>query len=111
MPADWQLPEDVHRGLWGYIRSGEMVRAYDGQMAESPLASADLAFCDTHFGTPGRLIDLGCGTGRACIHFAKRGFDCVGVDLSEPMLEQSRENSSAAGTRVEFRMGNLVDLA
>src|SRR5262245_43163932 len=102
MPADWQLPEGVDRGLWDYLRSGEMVGGYDEQMAESPLASADLVFCDVHFAARGRLIDLGCGTGRACVHFARKGFECVGIDLSGPMLEKARANASAAGMGVEF---------
>jgi len=110
MPADWQLPAGVDRGLWDYLRSEEMVRGYDGQMSASPLARADLDFCDRHFRAPGRLIDLGCGTGRACVHFARKGFDCLGVDLSEPMLDRARENAASAGVRIEFRSVNLVDL-
>ena len=78
---DWQLPPGVDRGLWDYLHSGEMVRGYDGQMAASPLATADVAFCERVFETLGRLIDLGCGTGRLCVHFARKGFNCVGVRL------------------------------
>jgi SAM-dependent methyltransferase len=108
---DWQLPPGVDRGLWDYLHSGEMARGYDEQVASSPLARADVAFCEEVFDRPGRLIDLGCGTGRLCVHFAERGFDCVGVDLSEEMLSRARENVAAAGVRAEFVRANLVDLA
>lgn len=108
---DWQLPPGVDRGLWDYLHSGEMVRGYDDQMRSSPLARADVAFCESVFETPGRLIDLGCGTGRLCVHFARTGFDCVGVDLSEGMLAQARANADAAGVKVEWRNANLVELA
>lgn len=108
---DWQLPPGVDRGLWDYLHSGEMVRGYDDQVGASPLARADVAFCNRVFETPGRLIDLGCGTGRLCVHFARKGFDCVGVDLSEEMLAQARANADAAGVRVEWRNANLVELA
>jgi SAM-dependent methyltransferase len=108
---DWQLPPGVDRGLWDYLHAAEMVRTYDEQMAAAPLAKADVTFCEAAFPTPGRLIDLGCGTGRLCLHFARKGYDCVGVDLSEEMLAKARENAAAKEVSVEFRTANLVDLA
>jgi SAM-dependent methyltransferase len=111
MIPDWQLPPGVDRGLWDYLHSGEMVRGYDGQMSASPLARADVAFCERAFPTPGRLLDLGCGTGRLCLHCAAKGYECVGVDLSDEMLAKAQENSAAAGGRVEWVRANLVDLA
>ncbi|MBN9517981.1 class I SAM-dependent methyltransferase [bacterium] len=111
MIPDWQLPPGVDRGLWDYLRADDMVSSYDAQMAASPLANADVAFCEHAFPTPGRLIDLGCGTGRLCVHFAARGYECVGVDLSEPMLAQARANAAAAGVACEWKAANLVELA
>lgn len=114
---DWQLPPGVDRGLWDYLHAGEMVRTYDEQVAASPLAQADVAFCEEHFSTPGRLVDLGCGTGRLCHHFAANGFECVGVDLSGEMLAKARGNLEAnSGPRVgqgavHFHQANLVDLS
>ena len=110
MTPDWQLPPGVDRGLRDYFGSAEMVRGYDEQMAASFLAAADIAFCETAFPSPCRLVDLGCGTGRLAIHFAARGFDCVGVDLSEAMLAQARANAAARGVTVEWHAGNLVRL-
>ncbi|QDU19308.1 class I SAM-dependent methyltransferase [Urbifossiella limnaea] len=110
MLPDWQLPAGVDRGLWDYLRAADMVAGYDAQMAASPLARADVAFCERAFPTPGRLIDLGCGTGRLCVHFAAKGYACVGVDLSEPMLAQARANAAAAGVSVEWKAANLVEL-
>jgi ubiquinone/menaquinone biosynthesis C-methylase UbiE len=111
---DWQLPPGVDRGLWDYLHAGEMVRGYDEQMAASPLAQADVAACERAFPTPGRLLDLGCGTGRLCLHFARKGFECVGVDLSEEMLAKARENAQSPGVAtpgLSFVRANLVDLS
>jgi SAM-dependent methyltransferase len=106
MIPDWQLPAGVDRGLWDYLHAADMVAGYDEQMRASPLAGADVAFCERAFPTPGRLVDLGCGTGRLCAHFAGKGYDCVGVDLSDEMLARARES----GARVEWVKANLVDL-
>lgn len=109
MIPDWQLPPGVDRGLWDYLHAGEMVRGYDEQMAASPLARADVAFCEQAFPTPGRLLDMGCGTGRLCVHFAAKGYECVGVDLSGEMLARARE--AACGFAITYHTANLVDLA
>lgn len=107
MIPDWQLPPGVDRGLWDYLHSRDMVAGYDRQMAESPLAAADVRFCQEWFPTPGRLVDLGCGTARLGAHFAAKGYEYVGVDLSDEMLEQARRNVPGGS----FVKANLVDLA
>lgn len=104
---DWQLPPGVDRGLWDYLHAAEMVAGYDEQMQTSHLAKADITFCEYVFREPGRLIDLGCGTGRLCAHFAAKGFECVGVDLSEEMLAKARQNAPSA----TFLNANLVELS
>ena len=106
MIPEWQLPSGVDRGLWDYLHSRDMAAGYDEQMAASPLAAADVRFCEKHF-QPGRLLDLGCGTGRLCRHFASRGFDCTGVDLSEEMLALARQH----GESVTWLNANIVELA
>lgn len=107
---DWQLPPGVDRGLWDYLHSDEMVAGYDAQMAASPLARRDVVFCERAFPTPGRLLDLGCGTGRLCVPFARAGYECVGVDLSPEMLAKAKTNADAAGVSVEWVTANVVDL-
>src|SRR6516162_8930399 len=79
-PADWQLPPGVGRQTWDYIQSREVARGYDARLAGSSLFAADLEFARRHFAAPGRLIDLGCGTGRLLLEFAARGYVVTGVD-------------------------------
>lgn len=111
MIPDWQLPSGVDRGLWDYLHSEEMVAGYDDQMAASPLAETDVAFCERHLPASGTVLDLGCGTGRLCVSLTRKGWTCVGVDLSTAMLAQARANATATGLAIEYREGNLVDLA
>jgi SAM-dependent methyltransferase len=117
MIPDWQLPDGVDRGLWDYLHSAEMVAGYDVQMQSSPLATEDVAFCERAFPTPGRLLDLGCGTGRLSLHFATKGYECLGVDLSPEMLQQaeanlvSRNQQVKASLRITFLKANLTDLS
>lgn len=109
-PADWQLPPGVNRGLWDYLHNPAIARDYDASLAQSSLFTIDLAFAERHFTRPGRLIDLGCGTGRLLIPFAQRGFWVLGVDLSEEMLHVVGEKAAAAGVTVHRLKANLVEL-
>src|SRR5437899_1128836 len=110
MPAQWQLPAGVTRGLWDYLRDPELARAYDAHLADSPLPRIDVPFVTRHFSQPGELVDLGCGTGRLLIPFARRGFRTLGIDLSEGMLHVARERAAAAGIDIQLLKANLVDL-
>lgn len=107
MIPDWQLPAGVDRGLHDYMQSTEMVGGYDAMMAASPLALYDVAYCRRWLTPPGRVIDLGCGTGRLAKVLVKAGYDYVGVDLSEEMLAAARRN---VGDGAAFVRGNLVEL-
>jgi SAM-dependent methyltransferase len=44
----------------------------------------------------GRLLDVGCGTGRAFGPMLRRGWEVVGCDLTPAMLEQARGKFGAA---------------
>lgn len=108
---DWQLPAGVDRGLWDYLHAADMVAGYDEQVRTSALAAADVAFCERAFPAPGQLLDLGCGTGRLCLHFAAKGYDCVGVDLSDEMLAKARELTTVINpvARITLAKVNIVE--
>ena len=42
------------------------------------------------FFRPGRVADIGCGSGREVAFLAAGGFDAVGYDASDALLEQAR---------------------
>lgn len=109
-PADWQLPPGVSRGLWDYLHDDEVAESYDTRLAGTPLFEIDQRFAAKHFDRPGRLIDLGCGTGRLAVAFAVRGYDVVGVDLSEAMLRATHAKAAATSVVVDLIRANLVEL-
>jgi ubiquinone/menaquinone biosynthesis C-methylase UbiE len=95
---------------WDYVHSREIAEGYDAALAGSSLFSTDLEFARAHFSTPGRLIDLGCGTGRLMLDFACRGYSVLGVDFSEDMLRAAGAKATKAGVRVQLLKANLVEL-
>ncbi len=64
--------------------------------------------------TDGQVLDVGTGTGRLAIEFAKAisGVKVVGLDLSEVVLTLARENVQDGDVplRVSFEMGDAEDM-
>jgi SAM-dependent methyltransferase len=48
------------------------------------------------YGSPPRILDLGCGTGKHASVFADMGFEVTGIDRSKDMIEIARKNSTNA---------------
>lgn len=55
----------------------------------------------------GRVLDVGCGTGRAFAPLLKRGWQILGCDLSPAMLERAREEG---GDQVELAVADMREL-
>jgi SAM-dependent methyltransferase len=56
-------------------------------------------------GSPHRVLDVGCGTGATTLAVARRlgaTGECVGIDISEPMLGAARTRAEREGTRATF---------
>jgi ubiquinone/menaquinone biosynthesis C-methylase UbiE len=64
-------------------------------------------------GEDSHVLDVGCGAGQTSCYIAKRyGCSVVGVDISDRMIERSRERAKREGVadRVEFRVADAQDL-
>lgn len=59
----------------------------------------------------GRVLELGCGTGRITIELAARGLDVIGVDRSLPMLMRARQDAQARGIALPVAQMDLRALA
>ncbi len=52
----------------------------------------------------GKILELGCGTGRLLIPIAAAGYEIVGLDLSEYMLDRLRDNLLRRPIEVQERV-------
>lgn len=74
-----------------YLASETIAREYDECFKDANLFSFDTQVLDRWLPQPASMVDLGCGTGRHLLHFARRHFSVTGVDLSDHMLEICRD--------------------
>ncbi|HSK49108.1 MAG TPA: class I SAM-dependent methyltransferase [Solirubrobacterales bacterium] len=57
-----------------------------------------------------RILDMACGNGRHALEFRRRGFEVVGVELSEPLIEVARADAEAEGLDVTYLVADLREL-
>ncbi len=100
----------VTPATWDYIGAEHIAKGYDDYFRYNALFRYDTKVLARWFTRPGALLDLGCGTGRHVLHFAERGFEVTGVDLSDTMLALCRRKLAEAGHGATLVHGNLTEL-
>jgi len=59
---------------------------------------------------PGRVLDLGCGTGTSSIALARAGWRVIGVDFARRAITIARAKAKVAGVSVDFRVDDVLRL-
>ena len=77
------------------------------------LAATEAILDSCHIGEGSRVLDVGCGVGVTPTYIAKKyGCRVVGVDISERMVQRSKERArkERLGDAVEFKQADAQDL-
>jgi SAM-dependent methyltransferase len=92
----------------------ELARLYDVFYAAKPYHEearfVSDCFAEAGLASGARILDLACGTGGHALELAALGYEVVGVDIAEGMLEEARKKASARGLTVEFQCQDLRQL-
>jgi SAM-dependent methyltransferase len=95
---------------WDHVSGDVSGSAYAARFAALAKSGVDVhgeaAFCAALAPEGAAVLDAGCGTGRVAIELARRGFDVVGVDVSEEMLAVARE----VAPELDWALADLADL-
>ena len=78
---------------------------YDLFMDNVPYDAWEALICRKladHGITEGLVLELGCGTGIMTERLSARGYDMIGVDLSEDMLSEAMEKRSVSGQNILY---------
>ncbi|MFB7246786.1 SAM-dependent methyltransferase [Streptomyces populi] len=110
-------------GTAGGTADGEQAKRWNGPAGNAWVESQDMV--DALFapleellveafpaGQGGRVLDVGCGTGGTTVAVARRlgpGGRCVGVDISEPMVEAARARAEREGVAASFVRADAQD--
>jgi ubiquinone/menaquinone biosynthesis C-methylase UbiE len=72
---------------------GEMGNLYDLARPDYPKKLVDDVLMISRIPPRGKILDAGCGTGKATLSFAKRGYSTTGLDISRNLISIAEEKS------------------
>jgi SAM-dependent methyltransferase len=76
-----------------------------GERASASAEEAERVFREHGVET---VLVPGCAYGRQCVHFAREGFEVVGLDTSEVGLAMAARSSAEAGLDIRFAPGDVA---
>jgi SAM-dependent methyltransferase len=112
------LPQGVSPGTWDYVNDAWIASNYNLMHAKHPLLELDRQIIQSHLATEASndpasrvAVDFGCGTGRNLIPLAMSGWQVIGVDLSQRMLEEfaTTARSHSIESRCTQIQANMVE--
>jgi 2-polyprenyl-3-methyl-5-hydroxy-6-metoxy-1,4-benzoquinol methylase len=57
-----------------------------------------------------KILDVGCGTGRHTIELSRRGYNVIGIDLSESQLTRAKQKAKNHNLKIEFQTQDARNL-
>lgn len=95
--------EHKHREYWEsfYAAAADRVPAAPSQFAR---------WVGDREEVPGPLVDVGTGTGRDALWFAREGYTTFGCDYSHAAVAYASEHARGAGLRAEFAQIDVYDV-
>jgi SAM-dependent methyltransferase len=94
----------------GWIGWDEYAPFYDWENART-VGRRDVTFwCDLARRRGGRVLELGCGTGRILAPLARHAASLAGIDRSDPMLARARRRLRRAPIPVPLVRGDITAL-
>lgn len=77
---------------------------------QGTLGEVDFIEKEINYNKNCKILDIGCGTGRHAIELTKRGYNIMGIDLSESMIEKAIENAKNEGITIDFQIADARKL-
>jgi glycine/sarcosine N-methyltransferase len=96
-----------HIALWDSLSMD-----YDHFVNWEDRLAREMPFLDGFLSQRGarRVLDVACGTGQHAIALAERGYEVLGVDLSEGMIAKARANARAGASAASFKPAGFGEL-
>jgi SAM-dependent methyltransferase len=104
---------------WEEFFDGHAPVYMDNVFTKNTLREVDFIIEELKLPPACSILDIGCGTGRHAIEFARRGYKVTGVDISSGMLAEAEKAARKAGVEVvwiqadatKFTSSTLFDAA
>lgn len=82
----------------------------DENFTQGTIGECDFIEAEINYKKSLKILDIGCGTGRYSLELTKRGYNVIGIDLSDSMLEKARETAKKQNLKINFKKHDARDL-
>jgi ubiquinone/menaquinone biosynthesis C-methylase UbiE len=89
---------------------GENAQKRYSELAENGFWISEEYFLSKYFKPIGRILDLGCGTGRTSMPLIKMGYDVIVVDIVPEMIESAKRIAKMKNLNIDYRVGDATKL-
>lgn len=90
--------------------SGKDVQRFYRQKADEGLWQSERKLIDKYFKLKGKVLDVGCGTGRTTIALHRLGYQVIGIDITPAMIKTAKEVSAEKNLDIDYRIGDAASL-
>jgi len=104
-------PKDIEEANTRFAQSPWQIELWSKpQWVKKGLDEIEKKFLERYKMTSGRFLVLGCGAGREVIALAKSGFDCVGIDFVDELIEAAKKNAAGEKVKASFQKQDIIEL-
>ncbi|MFH1592524.1 MAG: class I SAM-dependent methyltransferase [Candidatus Woesearchaeota archaeon] len=90
--------------------SGKDVQELYIQKAEDGLWKSEEKLIDRYFKKRGKVLDIGCGTGRTTIALVKKRYKVIGIDIVPKMIENAKKIAKKKKLKIHYRVMDACNL-
>ncbi len=84
---------------------------YDQEgFTKGTIGECDFIEAEVNYDKTINILDIGCGTGRHSIELGKRGYNVMGIDLSESQLKRAKEKALEQNLSINFQQHDARQL-
>jgi len=107
----WKLKDKTKMKQWYEELFENYGLKYDNEVfVTGTIGECDFIEKEIEYNKTVRILDIGCGTGRHTIELTKRGYNVVGIDLSESQLKRAKEKASEQNLQIDFQKHDARNL-